>query len=337
MADLSIAAVIPLYNGARWIERTIQSVFTQTLQPDEFIVVDDGSTDGGAGAAIVERLAQERPITLLRKPNGGQSSARNFGVAHSTSALIALLDQDDIWYPAHLERLVEPFRQQRSAPLGWVCSNLDLVDENGAMLVRGYLGDVRAEQPKRSLRRCLGEDMHVLPSASLINRAAFEAIGGFDERLSGYEDDDLFLRLFIAGYENVFIDEALSQWRMVSDSSGHSHRMFRSGLIYADKLFRRYPDHENIVAWRFAHRCLGKYARAARAGNSEHQRDAVAALVQFLPRLGLTKRIALRCVIPVLQWRPAGRLMLNTIAHAVRLWRGSAVGMRRSIARAGGS
>src|SRR5713226_3282985 len=94
MTDISIVAIIPLYNGAKWIEGAIRSVFAQTLQPDEFIVVDDGSTDCGAGVAIVERLAQERPITLLRKSNGRQSAARNFGVAHSASALIALLDQD---------------------------------------------------------------------------------------------------------------------------------------------------------------------------------------------------------------------------------------------------
>jgi glycosyltransferase involved in cell wall biosynthesis len=75
MTDLSIVAVIPLYNGARWIKQSVRSVFAQTLQPDEFIVVDDGSSDAGAGAAIVERLAQERPVTLLRKPNAAQSSA----------------------------------------------------------------------------------------------------------------------------------------------------------------------------------------------------------------------------------------------------------------------
>src|ERR1700683_4722178 len=92
--DLSIAAIIPLYNGATWIEQSIRSVLSQTLPPDELIIVDDGSTDDGPN--IVARLAQDNPlIKLLHKENGGQSSARNFGVRHSNSNLIALLDQDD--------------------------------------------------------------------------------------------------------------------------------------------------------------------------------------------------------------------------------------------------
>src|SRR5262245_16286445 len=111
MTNLAIVAIIPLYNGAKWIEQAIRSVLAQSRQPDEFIVVDDGYTARGAGTAIVERLAQDHPVSrLMHKANGGQWSARILAVKHSTSALIALLDQDDIWYPTHLEELVQPFK-----------------------------------------------------------------------------------------------------------------------------------------------------------------------------------------------------------------------------------
>jgi glycosyltransferase involved in cell wall biosynthesis len=242
MANLSIVAIIPLYNGARWIELSVRSVLAQTIQPDEFIVVDDGSTDGGAGAAIVERMAKEHPIiTLLRKPNGGQSSARNFAARHSACALIALLDQDDEWYPAHLEKLIAPFRKQNKG-LGWVYSNLDVVTEAGDMFCRDFLNDVHAEQPKQHLVRCLAEDMHILPSAALISREAFEAVGGFDERLAGYEDDDLFLRLFCARWDNIYLPESLSFWRMNDTSCSYSPRMANSRMIYARKLLAKFPD-----------------------------------------------------------------------------------------------
>src|ERR1700730_9073288 len=101
-------------------------------------------------------------------------------------ALIALLDQDDAWYPHHLETLAEPFRKRRGIPLGWVYSNLDEIDESGRM-VNNLMLDRRipAENPKRSLTACLSHDLFILPSASLIRREAFEAVGGFDERLCG--------------------------------------------------------------------------------------------------------------------------------------------------------
>ena len=101
----AIVVIIPLYNGARYIEQTLSSVLTQSLPADEIVVVDDGSTDGGAGAAIVEEMGEKHPVRLLHKPNGGQSSARNLGVRNSTSDLIAFLDQDDLWYSDHLQLL----------------------------------------------------------------------------------------------------------------------------------------------------------------------------------------------------------------------------------------
>src|SRR5262249_34670356 len=114
---------------------------------DEFIVIDDGLID--EGPAIVEKLAQSHPIRLLRKENGGQSSARNFGVVHSKSALIALLDQDDIWYPHHLEALVEVFKHHKGPPLGWAYSDFDDVDIDGNMVSRAYASDPHLENPKR--------------------------------------------------------------------------------------------------------------------------------------------------------------------------------------------
>ncbi|HLK80917.1 MAG TPA: glycosyltransferase [Xanthobacteraceae bacterium] len=298
-SDLSIAAIIPLYNGARWIEQSIKSVLAQTLAPDEFIVVDDGSTDDGP--RIVERLAQSHPITLLRKPNGGQSSARNFGVRHSRSALIALLDQDDAWYPHHLASLIKPFRKERGVPLGWVYSNLDEVDESGGMVNKCLLDLLPRENPKRSLAGCLSDDLFILPSASLISREAFEAVGGFDEKLCGYEDDDLFLRLFRAGYDNVFIDEPLSQWRIYQSSTSYTYRMARSRMIYAMKLFEQFPDNRlerrywtrDCIAPRFVSQTLGDCVKALERRDGEMFRTAVAHLHILLPRLSLKGRLTL--------------------------------------------
>ena len=85
--------------------------------------------------------------------------------------------------------------------LGWTYSNLDRIDIDGSMLIRSFLTWLPTTHPKRSMIECLAQDMFILPSASLISRKAFQAVGGSGLRsLSGYEDiDDLFLRMFRAG------------------------------------------------------------------------------------------------------------------------------------------
>ncbi len=298
--DLSIAAIIPLYNGAKWVERAIQSVLSQTLLPDELIVVDDGSTDDGPD--IVARLAADHPlIKLLQQPNGGQSSARNFGVGHSECTLIALLDQDDVWYRHHLEQLIKPFRRRRGVPLGWVCSDLDEIDEAGGLITRRLLRKLDRNRPKTALEQCLKENMFVLPSACLIDREAFEKVGGFDERLSGYEDDDFFLRLFRAGYDNVFLDEPLSQWRIYSSSSSQTPHMRRSAIVYVQKLLRDFQDvqalHGNFVreciAPRFVKTLLVEYFRAVSRKDYATMQLAIDSIVALRPHLRFRTRAML--------------------------------------------
>jgi len=288
LTDLAISAVIPLYNGAAHIAEAVRSVERQTLRPRELVIVDDGSTDDSV--ALVEAVDCAIPIRLLRKENGGQSSARNHGIRNSTGELIALLDQDDIWYPHHLERLAEPFLEQRYPALGWTYSNLDFT-ANGRIISVGYVTTVGVEHPKRSLVRCLREDMHILPSASLISREAFDRVGGFDERLSGYEDDDLFLRLFCLGYGNVFIDEPLSQWRQHATNAGRSPRMAKSRLAYMRKLIDGFPDDEivhhhyarDIIGPRFVGLIIDQYRHAVAMGAVE-LRDATIEHLALLRR-----------------------------------------------------
>jgi glycosyltransferase involved in cell wall biosynthesis len=238
----SIVAIVPLYNGARYIEEALNSILQQTVPPAEIIVVNDGSTDNSAGEAIVERMARVHPMKLLHKPNGGKSSARNIGVRESSSELIAMLDQDDVWYQNHLEELVKPFQRRSARPVGWVYSNLDEINSEGALVSQSYLSSLPTKHPKRHIHECIGEDMFVQPSATLISRKAFESVGGFDEQLCGYEDDDLFLRMFCAGYDNFYLDMPLLKWRIYPGSTSYTPRMMRSRAIYTRKLLEMFLD-----------------------------------------------------------------------------------------------
>jgi glycosyltransferase involved in cell wall biosynthesis len=307
-----IAAIIPLYNGGEFIEAALESVLAQTRMPDEVIVVDDGSTDDGP--ARVEAIAQRYPLVkLLRKPNGGQSSARNFGVAHSGGELIALLDQDDLWYSNHLEVLENRFKQEHVRELGWVYSDLDRVDRSGAVVCRNLLKTaLPAPHPKRTLLECLREDMFILPSASLISRRAFEAVGGFDERLCGYEDDDLFLRIYRKGYHHVFLPIALSKWRIYDTSTSYTARMTRSRIFYAAKLLKEFPDNpvanlffaRDFIAPRFIRNTAYDYADAVRKEDRAKAELTLQAMALLVPHLPARKRLLFAVAKPLLA-RPA--------------------------------
>jgi glycosyltransferase involved in cell wall biosynthesis len=332
--DHSVVAVIPLYNGARWIESAVRSVIAQTLPADEFIIVDDGSMD--EGPAIVRKLAAMYPqIRLVYKTNGGQSSARNMGARESKSKLIALLDQDDEWYPHHLEELVKPFHKRGPIPLGWVYGNLDHIDDKGGMVHRNFLDVVpqitpgNHQHPKRWLSACLGNDMFVLPGASLISRTAFEAVGGFDERLAGYEDDDLFLRLFRAGFDNIFINKPVTKWRLHSASTSYGPRMQSSRMIYARKLIKEYPDRptqgefyvRDLIAPRFMLNLLGQFCQAARNGNKTLMESFRQDMRELLPRLSGQRRIKYSVAITLFAIYPIARLTVAVLPMARRVLR----------------
>jgi glycosyltransferase involved in cell wall biosynthesis len=111
----SLAVVIPLFNGGRWIEEALRSVLAQTAKPGEIVVVDDGSEDDGAALAC--RFEGVRVIPSERKKR-----ARRTGLLATSAELVAFLDQDDLWHPAHLARLAALLERYPDAPAaasGW--------------------------------------------------------------------------------------------------------------------------------------------------------------------------------------------------------------------------
>ena len=110
-AATGISVVIPLYNGAAYIERSITSVLAQTVLPAEILVIDDGSTDNGPALVIQKNYPLVR---LIRQTNAGVSAARNKGISEAQHEYIAFLDADDQWTANHLEiitRLIEKYPQ----------------------------------------------------------------------------------------------------------------------------------------------------------------------------------------------------------------------------------
>lgn len=99
---MRFSVVIPLYNKAQYIEKTIQSVLRQSNQDFEIIIIDDGSTDQSLPAA---RKINDDRIMIIAQENQGVSVARNTGIEHASGEFIAFLDADDMWEVNYLETI----------------------------------------------------------------------------------------------------------------------------------------------------------------------------------------------------------------------------------------
>lgn len=267
--DKSVAVVIPYYNGSETIERAVRSVLDQKTPAAEFVVIDDGSRP--EEARFVDGLAASHGFKVLRKENGGQGSARNAGVHATKSPFICFLDQDDYFLHDHICKLSSAIPTD-DPRFGWVYGDLSEAEKDGS-IVRTRIVSSHARHPKQDIFDLLRADMFVLPSASLISRSAFEAVGGFDTQFMGYEDDDLFLRMFRKGYTNYFVDAPVTVWCIHSGSTSFDIKMSRSRVRYFRKLAEEFPDDpvknryyfRDLIAPRFYVQIIGE-AVSARAG-----------------------------------------------------------------------
>ena len=230
MSSPSVAVVIAFYNGSVWIERALKSASEQSHPAKEIIVVDDGSLP--SEAAKLQDLKSTYSFEIISQANRGQSGARNLGVSKATADYICFLDQDDYFLPRHIEILISTadLSQER---FGVSYGDLVRVDSTGGVLSETSLV---GEHPHKDVSSMISQNMHILPSATLIKRSAFMEIGGFDESLQGYEDDDLFLRFHLSEYRIDFTSEPVSAWTVNASSTSFSESMSRSRYLYFKKL-----------------------------------------------------------------------------------------------------
>jgi glycosyltransferase involved in cell wall biosynthesis len=201
---VKVSVVIPLYNARDVIRETIESVLAQTWKEYDVIVVDDGSTDGSG--AIVREYGDR--IRYLRQENGGVARARNRGVAESTGEYIALLDHDDLWHPAKLEKQVAVL--DRRPEVGMVITDVAHLDRGGkptGVIGAGY-------NPSETFARLFVRGYVPTPSAAMIRRSVLQTVGGFDERFhsAGLDDHELWTRI-AAQYDIANIAEPLTSHR----------------------------------------------------------------------------------------------------------------------------
>lgn len=136
IGDNTVSVIIPTFNRAYCLARTVNSALAQTEVEVEVVIVDDGSTDDTAD--LVTRLYGKDPrVRFVRKENGGVASARNHGIRLATGAFIAFLDSDDVWYPWKLKLQLACLRALPHVGMLW--TDMEGIDPQGAVSHPRYL------------------------------------------------------------------------------------------------------------------------------------------------------------------------------------------------------
>lgn len=192
-----ISVVIPLYNKEKQIAHTLQSVFKQTFQDFEVVVVDDGSTD--SSVAEVEKFSDSR-IRLIHQKNAGVAAARNRGIEEAKGDLIAFLDADDEWKP---EYLVTQYLLSQKYPhcLIYAC-NYEFQNLEGKVtptIIRKlpFTGEDGILSNYFEMASCSHPPLWT--SAVMVKTQAIQAIGGFPLGIKSGEDLLTWARLAVKG------------------------------------------------------------------------------------------------------------------------------------------
>ena len=186
-----IAVIIPVYNGAQFVEKAIDSVLNQTFQEFRIIVVDDGSIDETKN--ILRKYDNNNKITIYSFiDNRGQALSNNFALRNIHESYIAYLDCDDIMHPSRLEKQYNFL--ENNSEIGLVYCQCNTIDKTG-----------NKSSETRSFNQQIGDDLDSINSLLVLNlidrssvmhrKVCTDLVGFFDIRITGSDDWDMWVRI----------------------------------------------------------------------------------------------------------------------------------------------
>ena len=207
-----VTVILPSWNRADWLKKSIDSVLEQTFRDFELIVVDDASTDS-TQEILTSYSGKIRSITFSK--NLGVSAARNAAVKNCDSEWIAFLDSDDFWHPHKLQKQIAQTVIRAECPIHftdeiWIRNGVRVNPKKKHQKLEGWIF-------KPSLELCL-----MSPSTVLLRRELFDVHGLFDETLPICEDYDLWLRL-TSQHQVALLNE-----KLMTRYGGHADQLSRS-------------------------------------------------------------------------------------------------------------
>jgi glycosyltransferase involved in cell wall biosynthesis len=212
-----VSVIIPTYNRAETVRRSIESALEQSYRPLEVIVVDDGSTD--ATREVLE--AYDDRIRPIYQANGGPSVARNTGAAEALGEFIAFLDSDDTWQPEKIARQVALMLAGGEKVSCCIC-NAAVIQGNNTGTTTFRASDVMTGMREgfwMNPAPLLATRFILFNQVAMIRRDAFEKVGGFKPEMRLLEDYDLAFRLSLLG-PWAFVEDPLVEKYNDTDGIG---------------------------------------------------------------------------------------------------------------------
>ena len=189
-----VTIAMPIYNYAKRLNPTLQSVFNQDYTNFEIVIVNDGSDDEYCLMKL-DTLEEQDGIKIIHKENTGVSSTRNRAVKEGKGEYILPLDADDMILPSYIKQAVEILKNNPNiSPV--YCDTQHVGELQGL--------EKRPQWSKDQLMRG-----PFIVNSSLYSREAYEYVGGYDENLQGWEDYDFWIRMSKEGYEGKHIPKGL--------------------------------------------------------------------------------------------------------------------------------
>ena len=220
-----VSVVIPTYNCARFLGRTIDSALRQTYRDFEVIVVDDGSTD--ETQALMASYGDG--VRCIVQSNQGVSAARNLAIERSDGEFIAYLDADDLWRPEKLARQVEYLDAHPAC--GFVHTEVSVIDEQDQILHALFNHETDRAVPQGRCVRDVLLRSHIQTLTVMERRSAYDLAGGFDLRLPVAQDYLHWILVVLAGYEVGYLPEPLGQYRWRAGSLMSSQRRLLDDFV----------------------------------------------------------------------------------------------------------
>lgn len=208
---VAISIVMGVYNCEDYLQEAVDSILTQTFRDFEFIIIDDGSTDGSR--RIIEAYEKkDSRIVAIYQQNIGLTKSLNVGLNQAKGEYIARMDGDDIAMPYRLERQYHALKY--SPELVLIGAEVELISSEGLQL--GIRRHPHRHEDIRS-QLLLGNGGAMTHPVVMFRRSTVLEVGCYDEEFNTTQDLDLFLRLTERG-KAANLPEVLLSWRQHSSS-----------------------------------------------------------------------------------------------------------------------